>query len=633
MIDIALDFESYYDSEYSLKKLNNAEYVMDPKFESMGFSIKIGGKPTQWVSGDFQYQHRILSQVPWDRVRLIAHNARFDGSILEWKFKLRPHSYLCTMVGSRPHLVPKTGSMSLEAVSNYLGLPPKGQTVHLMTGKHRGDLSQQELADYGAYCTRDTENAWSIAQELIKILPEDELTLIDLTLKKYLRPVLKLDGKKLVARIEEMKIERSTLLNNIHGKYGVTKQMLSSRPQFAAVLESYGVTVPMKAPSPKTKKQEPTYAFAKDDLEFKALLVHSDPRVRELCAAKLTVSSSQEQSRLGRLLSLHNVMNGNLPVPLVYYGAHPGRFSGDEKINLQNLQRVSRDKQGKLIKGHLRYCVVARPGYTLIAADFKNIEARIVATLAGQEDLVKGFKNNEDVYSAFASDIYGYQVNQAQFPQERFVGKTCVLGLNYGLGYLKFLLKMQQEGVDMTEREAKRIVYLYRDRYPKIKTLRETLDTLAFKYLINPGSLHIWKDLTWMHERILLPNGMPICYPDIAWSKTENSLYYRSRKYQALADNQLSLESGTKIWGGTFLENIAQALARIIATRAELKLTKIGLPVVLQAHDELVFQVPDCIVQAAIVAINQVMTEPVEWLPELPIAVDIKHGPSYGECK
>jgi hypothetical protein len=136
-----------------------------------------------------------------------------------------------------------------------------------------------------------------------------------------------------------------------------------------------------------------------------------------------------------------------------------------------------------------------------------------------------------------------------------------------------------------------------------------------------------------MHERILLPNGMPICYPDIAWSKTENSLYYRSRKYQALADNQLSLESGTKIWGGTFLENIAQALARIIATRAELKLTKIGLPVVLQAHDELVFQVPDCIVQAAIVAINQVMTEPVEWLPELPIAVDIKHGPSYGECK
>jgi DNA polymerase I-like protein with 3'-5' exonuclease and polymerase domains len=282
----------------------------------------------------------------------------------------------------------------------------------------------------------------------------------------------------------------------------------------------------------------------------------------------------------------------------------------------------------------LRYCVVARPGYQLIAADFKNIEARIVATLAGQEDLVKGFKNNEDVYSVFASDVYGYEVNQQQFPQERFVGKTCVLALNYGMGYLKFLLRMQQEGIDMTDREAKRIVYLYRDRFPKIKALRETLDDLAFKYLINPGSLHIWQDLTWMHERILLPNGMPICYPDIAWSRTERSLYYRTRKYQALADSQvLSLETGTKIWGGTFLENIAQGLARIIATRAELKLTKLGLPVVLQAHDELVFQVPETIVDRVSQVIQHVMTEPVEWLPELPIAVDIKSGPSYGGGK
>ncbi len=633
MIDVALDFETFFDQDYSLKKMQNAEYVMDSRFESIGFSIKVGVFPVKWITGTFEHQKKCLSHIPWDKARLIAHNARFDGSILEWRFGFKPAQYLCTMVGSRPHFVPKTGSMSLEKISAHLGFPPKGNTVHAMLGRHRDDLSAQELRDYGDYCARDTDNAWMIANELVKVLPEEELRLIDLTLKKYIRPALRLDGHKLLARIQEVHQERRVMLEGIHAKYGVTRAMLASRTQFANVLSQYGADIPMKPTSKNAKKQGMTYAFAKNDAAFQQLLVYSHrAEVRELIQAKLMISSTQEQARLARLLSLHNTMNGYLPVPLVYYGAHTGRFSGDESINLQNLPRVEW-KDGKLIKGQLRYCVVARPGYQIIAADFSNIEARLVATLAGQEDLILGFKNGEDIYSSFATDIYGYKVTKNTHPMERFVGKCVILSLGYGMGWERFLLRMRQEGLPFDEKEAKRVVYLYRERYSKIPALWKTLDHLAEQYLPNRTSLHVWKELTFMYERILLPNGMPIQYPDIAYSRDQQRLLFRSRNHQIIGAQTLLEEHGKSIWGGTFLENISQGLARIIATRAELKLSTFNLPVVLQVHDELVFHVPEPIVEVCKKAISHAMTMRVDWMPDLPINVDIKSGPSYGECK
>lgn len=633
LLDVGLDFESYYDQEYSLKKLENAQYVMDGRFESMGFSLKLPATPARFITGDFETQRKALATLPWNKIRAVSHNARFDGSILEWRFGFKPAAYLCTMVGSRPHFVPKTGSAALDAIGQHLKLRAKGVVVHKMEGRHRTDLTKKETEEYGVYCCDDTEIACGIAEELVRILPIEEQELIDLTIKKYLRPRLKLDGHKLIARIRAMDAERSALLARIEAKYGVTKDQLSSRPKFAEVLKSRGVEPPMKPTKPTAKKQGMTYAFAKDDLAFKELLIHPDPAVRELCEAKMTVSSSQEQSRLARLLDLHNTMNGYLPVPMVYYGAHTGRFSGDEAINLQNLPRVERYPDGSIKKGHLRFALVANSGYSVVAADFSNIEARIVATLSRQRDLVKSFASGADEYSSFASRIYGRPINKKDNPDERFVGKTCILGLGYGMGWQRFLLKMLQEGVVMDEREAKRIVYLYRETYGCIPDLWKALDQLAAKFLIDPTGLYVWQNLTFAHERIILPNGMPIQYPDLAHD-ARRGLYFRSRKFKALEDSgSLSYEDGTKIWGGTFLENIAQGLARIIATRAELRLTKLGLSAALQAHDELVFHVPTQLVDISKRAIEFEMTRPVEWMPELPIAVEIKHGPSYGDAK
>ena len=629
LIDVGLDIETYYDGEYSLRKMENAQYVMDERFESMGFSLKLPGQPAQFFTGSYEQQKAILATIPWHKVRVVSHNARFDGSILEWRFGFKPAAYLCTMVGSRPHFVPKTGSASLDAIGQHLKLQAKGNVVHKMAGKHREDLTPDEMREYGVYCSVDTEIACGIADELNRVLPVEEQQLIDLTLKKYLRPRLRLDGAKLVARIHELDAERSEMLIRIEQTYGVTADQLKSRDKFAKVLTTLGVTVPMK----HNAKNSLTFAFAKNDPGFKELLIHPNVAVRELCHAKLTMSSSLEQSRLRRLLDLHNTMGGMLPVPMVYYGAHTGRFSGDEKINLQNLPRVVWDKlTKKLKKGHLRFALTAQRGYSIVAADFSNIEARLVAALAGQDDLVEKFRKGEDIYSWFATLIYGYPVNKKDHPIERFVGKTCILGLGYGMGWKKFLAKMLEEGIEMDEREAKRIVYLYRDTFPKIRECWNTLDALAAKFLVNPSGMFVWKNLTFLHERIVLPNGMPIMYPDIAMGP--EGLYFRSRKFKALSENEeLDWQDGNSIWGGSFLENICQALARIIATRAEMRLAAINIPAALQAHDELVFAVPTTIVEKVKPAIEFEMTKQVDWMPNLPIAVEINHGESYGDAK
>lgn len=651
--DIGVDFETYYDDEYNLKKMENAEYVMDSRFEIIGVSLKRPGQPVQWITGTIDEIHTELSKIDWRKVRVVAHNARFEGSILEWRLGFKPAAYLCTMVGSRPHFVPYAGGQGLDDISRYLGLPPKGDYVHNVSGLHRVDFSAEQLVGYGDYCDRDSSNSAAIGQELCRVLPLDEQYLIDLTIKKYVRPTLNLNKNALLRRLEDLQRRKQNALASLRSKYGLgttddeTLTAIRSRTKFAALLgDALGSDklIPVKA----NKQGKQTYAFAKDDLAFKQLLAHPDEKVRDLVASKIAFSSTIEEARCKELIKLADIMDDRLPVPLVYYGAHTGRLSGDHGINLQNLPRAEFNKDGTIKKGHLRFAVEAPHGYSIVAADLSNIEARLVATLAGQWDLVEAFRKGSDIYSEFASRVYGYPVNKKDHPTERFVGKTCILGLGYGMGWKKFHLKMMQEGVKMTEAEAQRIVRLYRETYPKIPQLWRRLENLASQYITTPGSMYPSDvaDLIFAHERIILPNGMPIVYPSL--TKFGDGLKFRSRYGAQVLTPEPAIQDddraagggftvlagvGQNIWGGAFTENIAQALARIILTRAEITLARRGLPAALQVHDELVYRVPTPIVAQVKKAIAMVMTRSVDFLPDLPIAVEIHDGPTYGDAK
>jgi len=623
LINVALDFETFYDREYSLSKLTTPEYILDPRFEPIGMALSVNGSPATWFSGDPNYLNRVLSKIPWTKTRLIAHNAIFDGSILEWVFSYKPAQFFCTMMGSRPYVAPYTGSMSLAKVSDYLGIGAKGSEVHNYAGYRRVDFTPHDLASYGRYCANDTWLCWRIYEYLAKTMPQDEQDLVDLTIKKFVRPKLVLDTHVIRERLKDLDDKRQDILAKC-ALLNCTESQLRSRLQFSRVLRSYGVVASQKR---STRTGKMTDAFAKDDEGMIELLTHTDPRIRTLADAKIFTSSTMEVTRLERFQKIYdlNVLEGrHIPVPLLYYGAGPGRFSGYDRINLQNLSRVKRDKITKELKaGHLRMALRAPPGYKIVAADLSNIEARLVATVSGCAHLVRAFAEGRDSYSEFASRIYGRPITKAD-EVERFVGKTCILGLGYGMGHEKFYRQMQIARVKMDPTMASRIVWLYRDYYPQIPEAWRSLQHYA-THMIPKNGMYCWGPVTFMHGRILLPNGMPIIYPGI-----KNSI-------DGLLHEQVLGKGGAKsirrVWGGLLMENICQALARIIITTAELKLARAGLPAVLQVHDELVYVVPENIAERVAKVVAKVMTSTVPWLPSLPVACEVGIGDCYGAAK
>jgi DNA polymerase len=618
---ITIDFEAYYDKQYTLSKLNVVNYVRDSRFEVIGFSWQEEGQEAQWFSGGFHATKAKLLSLELHRRMVTAHNVMFDGSIIEWVFDIRPRRYFCTMMAARPFVVPFTGSASLATCAEFFELPRKTDAVRKMVGLHRTDFSADLLTEYSEYCINDTAISTMLREVLASRLPKDEQDVIDLTLKKFLRGRLLLDRGVLEEAQKELQIREANALLKVSAM-GVTREQLVSNDQFAALLRLQNVPIPMKK-SPSTGQS--TYAFSKKDPEFMELLKHDNHKAAWLVESRLILKSSIDRTRVQTYLDIERVCP-TLPVPLMYYAAHTGRFGGMMGLNVQNLPQ----------KGALRNALRAPPGFKVVVADLKAIEARITAVLADEVDLVRKFREGVDVYTDFASALYvksAAEINSS----ERFVGKMCILGLGFGMGPTKFKDTMDSLGVPISETRATEIVAVYRSLYPNIKKLWRKLDGILEKMVsILPNGGSVWHrfpggglnpPLRVTHQRIELPNSMCINYPELGIAQGSNGNYtYRSFHGKGLS-------KWSHIWGGALCENIVQALARIILVRAEVRLARTGLVSVMQVHDELVFVVPEHTVEAVKSVITRILTDPVPWMPGLPLACTLGSGDSYGECK
>lgn len=620
---ITLDFETYYAQDYSLTKLTTEEYIRDKRFEVIGVGVKVGEGITEWFSGSHLDIQKYLSTYPWNDSALLCHNTMFDGAILAWRFGIKPKLYLDTLCMGRATNGVDVGG-SLAYLSERYNLGKKGTEVVDAKGKQITGFSNSELAQYGEYCKNDVELTFKLFQVLSSAFPADELQLIDLTLRMFINPVLEVDDALLVDRLEELKHEKLQLLGTLKEKLECedeesVRKKLASNKQFAQVLEDFGVEVPMKE-SKTTGKL--TYALAKNDTGFIALTEHEDPFIQQLAAVRLGTKSTIEESRIERFIDVGARNKGRLPIPLKYYGAHTGRWAGSDKVNFQNLP--SRDKKKKALKN----AVVAPEGYMVINCDSSQIEARVLAWLSGQEDLVEEFANGDDVYSIFASKIYDIEITKKN-PVERFVGKTCILGLGYGTGSLKLqhTLKTSPPGADLTKEKCDEIVKLYRDTNDMIvKLWREGDKALKAMADWQPTSKSSYygkhKCVAVTKEGFKLPNGLYIRYPDLKLNtdETKSGYEYKSRK------------GPVSLWGGSIVENVVQALARIIVGEQMLKLTERYRPV-LTVHDAAVCVVPEDEVNEACAWIVEVMSTPPDWAKGLPVACEAQVGKNYGEME
>jgi DNA polymerase len=513
---------------------------------------------------------------------------------------------------------------SLAKLAEYYGLGKKGTEVVAAMGKRRADFTEEELARYGQYCINDVELTKKLFDKLKVGFPITELLVIDQTIRMYTEPTIELDVPLLEEHLEKVRAHKRELTAELAQSMGgeeAAQDVLMSNEKFASYLKSLGVEPPTKI-SPRTGKT--TWAFSKTDKGMTDLLEHPDERVQAAVAARLGVKSTLEETRTEALLGVAE--RGRLPIMLNYYGAHTGRFSGGDKLNLQNLPSRGDNT--------IRRALKAPPGHVLIVADSSQIEARLVAYIAGQDDLVEAFRDKRDVYSEFATEIYGRKITKAD-KVERFVGKVCVLGLGYGLGAAKLqrTLELGQGGISVRVdlNEAERIVRLYRTKNFRIAQFwQKCANALTDMVQGRSGNLH--NVLPYDSTGITLPSGFKIQYP--ALRSTPSGFVYVNdpRAYRKMMDGEEIDDSAwTRIYSGKVAENITQALAALVIRE---QMAAIGqyYHVVFQVHDEIIITAPEAEAEEAKAKLVEVMSTPPKWAPGLPVACEAGVADNYGDA-
>ncbi len=622
-----LDFETYYSKEYSLSKITTEQYVRDPQFEAILLGIKKNDGPVKWVPK--KLIAGVLASVDFSKAAILCHNTAFDGAILSWHYGVKPKLWLDTLSMARPlHNVTVGGS--LKALAQYYGLGAKGDEVINALGKRYDDFTKEELERYAAYCVNDVELTYQLWCKLRRELPASELVVIDQTLRMFIHPIVELDVPLLEQHLVETRQRKEDVLRELASTVGMgetfdpaaLKTLLMSNPQFAKLLSMMGVEPPMKV-SPRTGKD--TYAFSKTDKGLTDLLEHYDDRVRAAVEARLGTKSTLEETRTEALIGV--AQRGNLPILLNYYGAHTGRFSGGGGLNLQNLPSRGNNT--------IRRALTLPDGYEFIACDSSQIEARTVAWLAGQDDLVQAFREGRDVYCEFASDIYSKPVTKAD-NTERFVGKTGILSLGYGAGAPKFREMLRiQAGITIDEHEAQRIVHLYRQKYWKIAQLWKLCDKVIAD--MADGRSGVLRELLpYDGSGIKLPNGLRITYPALRRGKSGYEYINDARMYRKALAKRMGGDvpevTWTNIYGGKTVENLVQALAGIIVREQMVRIGLSGYFVAFQVHDENVCVVPTAVADEAETKIVEIMSAPPAWAPDLPVACEAGRGHNYGDC-
>lgn len=332
---IVIDFETYYDREYSLSKITTEKYIRCDKFECIGVAVKVGNNPTYFYPREqgIPFIKNIIENT-YPNSPVVFQNAMFDAGILAFRYGLHPNFVVDTMVMAKlsgfDRVAGGTSLAKMSALMEKLGIytSVKGTAVHDMLGVHADDMTQAQWKSYGDYCKLDVDLTYALYMYLIDKVPTSELIMADITTKMWSQPKIDVDVPLLEAYADKLESDKATLLERIRSDLGfaTNDQLLSSlrsSAKFCEVLRKLGVEPPTKW-SEKQNKYIP--AVSKTDMEFLELLEHPNELVRLVVETKLGTMSSMEQTRTATFLDVAS--RGLMPVPLRYASAHTGRYGG-----------------------------------------------------------------------------------------------------------------------------------------------------------------------------------------------------------------------------------------------------------------------------------------------------------------
>lgn len=649
-----LDYESYYDTEYSLKRMPPPQYILDPRWETIGCAVKVDEEPSMFIDGPDV--GKFLAGFDPGKTTTIAFNALFDNCVAAWLYGFVPDRAYCTMrmaVALEGHKL-KHGH-SLRAVGEYFGLPmAKGHTIVNALGKHRADLMANVplWRAYTAYAINDDDMNFELFLRMITRMPQSERRLMDQVLKCAIVPRFQVDVKMLTEHMDDIAKKKHVDLCAVGNLDPATAtevdtelvaKSIRSGPKMIKRLEELNVDVEYKPSTTHPNKMIP--AFAKTDAFMASLLEHEDAEVQALAALRLGLRSTIEQTRGNRILTIaqlpwdryHDgnkralIGGGTLPIPLKFAGAHTHRLSGDWLMNMQNLPSGRGTQNSKLRKS-----LIAGPGETVVVADKSQIECRINGWLCGQQDLMAIFAANGDPYSVLASAIFNMAVDKNIHKTERFIGKSGVLGLGFRCAAEKFY--------NMVVRSARTLGMDVRELL-KVWTIELATKSVRTYRTINNRIVAMWYKLddilrsAWLGRTLPVPLGPCVIGHGYVEGPSGLRMVYDNPHIERDVDTgkeDLWYEYGTarhKMHGGVFLENIVQFLARIDTMHDALRIHDRGFPFVLQSHDELAWIVPDAQVEECKRVALEEMRRAPSWALDLPLNAECSSGHSYGEAK
>src|ERR1035437_80995 len=366
MVDLLfVDFETYYNrkNKYDLKSVSMCEYIRHTAFKVQGMGWSAHG--TEWVPG--RLVNEALKEVDWSNTAVVAHNVKFDGSILAWRYGVKPAAYYCTQALARAVLGPSIDGYSLKRLATYLGIEPKGE----LKTDGLSVLTVEQTSQLAEYCMTDVRICKAIWDKLSPQFPQEQLFSMDWCARAFIEPKLVLDTDKLEKAVQDERIRRELAISAT----GESKADLASNARFAELVARRGYAVPTQN-SPRTGKSIPAFSRADAGLrELEAL----DP---VLYAGRLAAKSSILETRGTKLYEISKT--GSWPFDVQYSGAiQTHRYSGGSGAggNPQNFPR----------SGPLRESVRAPEGSVLVVGDFAQIEARLVAWLAQEPKLMAAF--------------------------------------------------------------------------------------------------------------------------------------------------------------------------------------------------------------------------------------------------
>lgn len=681
---IDIDFETR--SAANLKRVGAHKYSCDPTFDILCVAFHVGDEdPFSGVDvsdsarglafdGDRSVWKKLKDLAKDPSVSFRAHNSAFEYTIwhnyLVPKFKFPvvvPSRWACSAALAAYKSLPRalgelTQALELPQVKDQFGKGIMMKMCSPVPEKHRAKFGmwyedEDRFNALISYC-RDDVAAEIAVWNRLGALPEAEQKVFMLDQIINRRGIL-IDLDQVKGAVPMKEKIKSALAKEFRTLVGFNPSQVQPLQDF---IEARGFDLP-KILDKKTRKMK--RSLRTDGI--KKMLLRPDVKQDTTLHRALEIRMEYATTSLAKYdAALAYEVDGVIRDQFMYHGASTGRWTG-KAVQFQNLPRPKFDEdfdpEGDmalacdiirnssydraisrfgcemspmtLMKSALRGMVVPRPGFKLLVVDYSQIEARMLAWLAGQEDVLQAFRDGKDLYKFTASQIYQKPYEEIT-KTERFTGKTASLAFGYGGAAGAYASMAANLGVHVEEDLAAEIKDDWRARNPRIVKLWKSLNNAAILSVTTGKPQRVRGNITFRVEgeflTIELPSTRKLWYyqpsvRDVVKDGKDGPWHSQSLTYMG-SDQQRGIRWGRiSTYGGKLAENVTQAASRCVLANGLLKAHAAGFDIVLHVHDEIVCEEP--IDGRPVGDLEKILTEIPSWAEGLPLEADGFEAPRY----